>query len=96
MGSKEGGDVEANAVRINPDDNVAVAIREIQAGEAMVGIGVAGVTANADIPRNHKIALSDIAEDEAVIKYGEPIGLASAPIRSGDWVHTHNLKSGAE
>ncbi|MCI8331640.1 MAG: altronate dehydratase [Clostridiales bacterium] len=42
----------------------------------------------------HKIARRDIALGEAVIKYGYPIGVASAAIKEGEWVHSHNLKTG--
>ena len=46
-----------------------------------------------DIPRGHKVALTDIKKGERVIKYGESIGEATCDIKKGDWVHTHNLKS---
>ena len=84
--------MDANAVLINPKDNIAVAIREIQAGEAVTGIGGRRVRANEDIMRNHKVAIAEVAENEPVLKYGERIGFASKPIRAGDWVHSHNLK----
>ncbi|MCL1862417.1 MAG: altronate dehydratase family protein [Defluviitaleaceae bacterium] len=45
------------------------------------------------IPAGHKIATSDIAKGENVIKYGYPIGHALCEIKSGDHVHTHNIKT---
>jgi altronate hydrolase len=84
--------METNAVLVNPKDNVAVAIKEIKAGETVTGIGGLELQANEDIMRNHKVAVAEVAEDEAVLKYGEKIGFASKPIRPGDWVHSHNLK----
>ena len=45
------------------------------------------------IPAGHKYALRDIAKGEYVIKYGEIIGRATTDIKTGDWVHTHNVKS---
>lgn len=42
----------------------------------------------------HKYALCDIAEGEQVIKYGYPIGVAATNIKKGEWVHSHNLKTG--
>ncbi len=45
------------------------------------------------IPAGHKIALKDIAKGEKVIKYGNPIGIAAADIKAGEWVHSHNLKT---
>lgn len=46
-----------------------------------------------DIPAGHKVALTDIPEGGAVIKYGHPIGRATRNIRMGEWVHTHNLST---
>lgn len=82
-----------NAVVIHPRDNVAVAIMEIQAGEAVAAAGVADVKAREKIMRNHKIAIAEIPENAPVVKYGETIGFASTSIREGNWIHTHNLKS---
>jgi altronate hydrolase len=84
--------METNAVLVNPKDNIAVAIKEIKAGETVTGIGDLELQANEDIMRNHKVAIADVAENEPVLKYGEKIGFASKPIRTGDWVHSHNLK----
>lgn len=46
-----------------------------------------------DVPYGHKIAVRDIAKGELIIKYGEEIGIATAPIRRGEYVHVHNLDS---
>ncbi|MBQ9943019.1 MAG: altronate dehydratase [Clostridia bacterium] len=46
-----------------------------------------------DINPGHKIALKDIAAGEKVIKYGNPIGVATCDIKAGQWVHSHNLKT---
>ena len=84
--------METNAVLVNPKDNIAVAIKEIKAGETVTGIESLELQANEDIMRNHKVAIAEMAENEPVLKYGEKIGFASKPIRAGDWVHSHNLK----
>ena len=84
--------METNAVLVNPRDNIAVAIKEIKAGETVTGIGALELQANEDIMRNHKVAITEVAENDPVLKYGERIGFASRPIRPGDWVHSHNLK----
>ena len=75
-------------IHIHPDDNVAVALRPIAAGTVF-----AGVTAAADIPQGHKMALAPLAVNDQVIKYGFSIGHATAVIAPGDWVHTHNMKT---
>ncbi len=75
-------------IQIHPKDNVAVALKPIPAGTVFDG-----VTAKTDIPQGHKMALSALAENEQIIKYGFSIGHATAPIASGEWVHTHNMKT---
>ncbi len=84
--------MQANVIVIHRKDNVAVAMREIEAGEAIVGVESKELKAGADIPPSHKVALTSIPKGEPVIKYGESIGLADESIRPGDWVHTHNIK----
>ncbi len=73
-------------IQIHPADNVAVALRAIPAGAVF-----AGVTAKEDIPQGHKMALTDLAANVSVMKYGFSIGHTTAPIASGHWVHTHNM-----
>ena len=46
-----------------------------------------------NIADGHKYAVCDIAKGEKVIKYGMPIGHATADIKKGEHVHTHNLKT---
>jgi altronate hydrolase len=74
------------ALQIHPADSVAVALRAIAAGEE-----IAGVPATSDIPQGHKLALVDLPAGTVVMKYGQPIGRASAAIAAGDHVHSHNL-----
>ncbi len=70
-------------------DNVSVVLRAFAGGES-----VAGVTLLSDVPRYHKVALSDIGADEPVYKYGHVIGYTTRAISAGSWVHTHNLHMG--
>src|SRR6185437_7370710 len=46
-----------------------------------------------DVPLGHKVALQDLANGTTVVKYGQDIGRVVAPIRKGEHVHTHNLKT---
>ena len=41
----------------------------------------------------HKYALCDIKTGENIIKYGNPIGHATADIKKGEHIHTHNMKT---
>lgn len=79
-------------------DNVAVAVVDIQAGQAVTGAVLGDgdappLTARQDIPLGHKIALRDFKPGDTVIKYGEDIGKVVAHIRAGEHVHVHNLKT---
>ena len=46
--------------------------------------------------RGHKLAACPIAAGEKVIKYGHSIGVATQDIAAGEWVHSHNLRTGLE
>jgi altronate dehydratase len=82
----------APLLRLAPTDPVAVATRDIAAGEQVRLDDVAIIVA-ADVPLGHKVALRRIAAGEKVEKYRVPIGTATADIAPGETVHTHNLRS---
>ena len=54
-------------LKLNPVDNVAVALQDIQAGE-MLNIDGLELTAKEFILHGHKIALAPIGADKSVIK----------------------------
>lgn len=79
-------------------DTVGVATVDIKAGVTAKGLYMdtqkpAKVKALQDIPLGHKIALRDHAQGSAVLKYGHDIGRVVAPIKKGQHVHIHNLKT---
>ncbi|MCR5093169.1 MAG: altronate dehydratase family protein [Lachnospiraceae bacterium] len=83
---------------IHPRDNVAVALEDITAGEMISAAADDSgktelIAASEDIPRGHKIALTDIKTGEDIVKYGCRIGTASDAIRAGEHVHVHNVKT---
>ena len=84
--------MEAKYLKINPSDNVAVAITALPAGEKLTVDGK-GITLNEDVPAGHKFALKDFAEGENVIKYGYPIGHARKAQKQGDWMNENNIKT---
>lgn len=83
---------KAALMKLNHRDTVAVALRPIHAGES-VTIDQQTLTALEDIPQGHKIALTAMAEDQDVIKYGYPIGHVTSNVSIGAWLHTHNVKT---
>jgi hypothetical protein len=77
---------------ISQHDNVATALEALEAGRHLEIEGLT-ITVAEPIAAGHKIALRPIPAGEAVVKYGSPIGLASANIAAGAHVHTHNVSS---
>lgn len=76
----------ATILRIDPRDDVATALVGLAKGDS-----AGGVTARAAIPAGHKMALNPVKIGDPVLKYGWPIGRATADIAPGDHVHSHNL-----
>ena len=79
-------------VKIHAADNVAVAVGALSAGTGVV-VEDECIVLREDIPAGHKISLRALERGQLVVKYGFPIGEATAPIAPGAWVHTHNLKT---
>ncbi|PXW64510.1 SAF domain-containing protein [Chelatococcus asaccharovorans] len=83
---------DERVILLGPDDNVVVVRRRIDAG-SLVRIGGRDVSQPKDIPLGHKLASRSIRRGEKIIKYGAPIGSATADIGPGEHVHVHNMKS---
>jgi altronate hydrolase len=79
-----------SVILLHPEDNIAVARVFLSPGQR-VEAGPAVVTVLNAIPPGHKVALDPIHSGEAVRRYGEEIGVASADIAPGEHVHEHNL-----
>lgn len=79
-------------LRISPDDNVLVAVRNLEPGMVLEIEGRA-IPLGVAVALGHKIAARDIALGEKIIKYGVPIGSATTDIPAGGHVHLHNMKS---
>jgi hypothetical protein len=80
------------ALVISDRDNVATALEPLEPGRVLE-IGGVSVATIEPIASGHKVALRAIRAGQAVIKYGSPIGVATADIAAGAHVHTHNLAS---
>ena len=79
-------------MKINENDNVIVALKEMKKGEK-ISLENTEIEALETIPAGHKMAVKDICEGADVIKYGFRIGTAKEDIKAGQWVHTHNIKT---
>lgn len=78
-------------IRINPADNVAVALTDLSKGEK-----VEGVVLRSDVPRGHKVVLRDLAAGDDVIKYGYPIGHVTKDSPAGSMVNHECIKTNLE
>ena len=77
---------------LNPADNVAVALANLDAGASTPN----GTIVSKRVPRGHKFAVKPIAAGAAVVKFGQIIGFAKEAIGPGEWVHEHNCSVGEE
>jgi altronate hydrolase len=79
-------------LRLAPGDDVAVALRELAAGERLPAGDLVLEVRQATM-FGHKLALRDMAAGTKVRKFGWPIGILTAPVRAGEHVHSHNLST---
>src|SRR5207244_251221 len=82
------------AVHLRPEDNVAVAARNLSPGLEIQHDGRTLVL-DGRVGLGHKLALRDIPKGAAVSKYGQIIGFASRDIPAGSHVHVHNVAADA-
>jgi altronate hydrolase len=82
------------AVQMRPEDNTAVATRQLPPGAELEHKGNR-FSLGKRIGLGHKIALRDIKKGEAIYKYGQIIGFASEDIPLGSHVHVHNVSADA-
>jgi altronate hydrolase len=79
-------------LRLDPGDDVAVALRELVPGEVL-SVGDARIAVRQAVPFGHKVALADMAAGTTARKFGWPIGVLTADVRAGEHVHSHNLST---
>jgi altronate hydrolase/galactarate dehydratase len=78
-------------IRLHAADNVVIALGDLAPRRTVEGVPVA---LPGPVPRGHKVAARPIAAGEAVVRYGQVIGQATADIPAGAHVHSHNLGMG--
>ncbi len=77
-----------NVLQLHSSDNVVVALRDMDVG---VSLGDGIIKTRSAIPMGHKIACAMIAAGGAIVKCGQPIGMARAGIAPGEHVHVNNV-----
>ena len=81
------------AIILRPEDDVAIAKREIAAGSILEDAR-GRIEVRQDIRPGHKVARHAKQTGDVVRRYGQPIGFATAEIAVGEHVHTQNLAVG--
>ena len=81
------------AIILKPEDDVAIAKREIPAGAILEDAG-GWMEVRQDIKPGHKVARRARRTGDEVRRYGQVIGFATRDITVGDHVHTQNLAAG--
>jgi altronate dehydratase len=74
-------------------DNVLLAVADLPPGTHVAAGDGEIVATREEIPSGHKLARRDVAAGELIVKYGQPIGRATANIAPGEHVHVHNVES---
>ena len=77
-------------IQINPLDNVAVALENLNPGD-ILKVNGRSVCVAEEIPCGHKVALTDLSAGSEVIKYGFSIGNMTDGVKEGCLVNERNL-----
>ncbi|HEY5799055.1 MAG TPA: galactarate dehydratase [Burkholderiaceae bacterium] len=77
-------------IRMQDSDNVAIVANDggLPAGTVLPD----GLTLVEGVPQGHKVALTDFAEGDPVIRYGVTIGYANGAIPRGSWISEKVLR----
>lgn len=79
-------------IKIHSRDNVVIALKPFDKDD-VINVEGSSITLLDAIEKGHKIALQDIEPGADIVKYGHPIGQATEPIKKGQHVHVHNVKT---
>jgi altronate dehydratase small subunit len=89
-------DLKQKVIILNQKDNVATTLTSLKAGDSLE-LEINGqhrlIKLATDVPFGHKLSLTRIEPNSPVVKYGEVIGISTAAIEPGDYVHIHNIVS---
>ena len=81
------------AIRMHPADNVAIIANDggLPAGTLMPAGAAEGLVLRDKVPQGHKVALRDLTQGQAILRYNVPVGYAKQDIAAGSWVHERLL-----
>ncbi len=80
---------ETTVIQTTPKDNVGIVCNAFGLPKGTTVLD--NIVLIEDIPMGHKVALTDIDKDDAVIRYGQIIGYADTNIQRGEWINENKL-----
>ncbi|GAA5095133.1 altronate dehydratase family protein [Chryseobacterium ginsengisoli] len=83
--------MQKKVLKVNPKDNVIVALLDLSAGES-VHLDGTDYTVVKDIKAKHKFAAVDFEDGDHIIMYGVIVGKANQHIKKGEVITTENVK----
>src|SRR5688500_3745033 len=81
--------------KIHPDDNVLVALADLEAG-AVVQYNGTAITLPMPVPAKHKFVMDAMQPGDAIKMYGVLVGQVRTPIVKGGAITVSNVKHAAE
>lgn len=81
---------EPRYIQVHPKDNVAIIVNE--GGLPAGTVFDSGLVLVQGVPEAHKVALTDLAEGDPILRYGVVIGYAKETIGRGSWVHEQVMR----
>jgi altronate hydrolase len=81
-------------LRLDPRDNVLVALTDLVRGER-VGLGADACDLRSDVPAKQKFLTRDVAVGGDIVMYGVLVGKATESLRRGDLLTTKNIRHAA-
>jgi altronate hydrolase len=88
------GNTTTRVLRLDPRDNVLVALADLRKGERLSVLGNDYIPLS-DVPAKHKFVTQDVAAGGEIIMYGVLVGKAMEALRSGDLLSTRNVHHAA-
>ena len=76
-------------IQVHPRDNVAIVVNNDGLSEEAQFAN--GLVLTESVPQAHKVALHDLQKGDAVVRYGQTIGIVNRSLRAGSWVREEVL-----
>lgn len=81
-------------LQIHPDDNVLVALQDLQSGTE-IGFNGSTIKLLKNVPAKHKFMITDVQAGDPIIMYGVLVGKANEPVHKGEVITISNIRHDA-